>query len=558
MSQSSKTSAKETRFIFVTGGVLSSLGKGITAASIATLLKHSNFDVTILKIDPYINVDPGTMSPFEHGEVFVTQDGAETDLDIGHYERFLDTNLSSINNFTTGQVYQSVIEKERKGHYLGKTIQVIPHIVDEIKERIIRAGEGRDILIVELGGTVGDIEGLPFLEAIRELKHDLDKDRVLNIHVTLVPLIKAAGELKTKPTQHSVQELRRIGITPHMIIARAEKPLPKELKRKLSLSCDVDFDSVIVAEDAPSIYKVPLNLLKENILIPISKRFNLGELNPQMEEWNSLVKRIIAPKDEVTIGFVGKYLELKESYKSLIEALLHAGAHLDTKIDIKWCDSEEIETLGSEKVLEYVDGILVAGGFGERGVEGKISAIKYARENKIPFLGICLGMQLSLIEFARNVVGINDANSVEFDKETKEPVVYMIDEFIDQAGKKQIRTHKSPMGGTMRLGEYECTLKEGTIIKKAYKGAKKIKERHRHRYEANPKYREILEKSGVIVSGESDSLIETIELKDHPWFVGVQFHPEFTSKLQNPNPIILDFVKTTLEISKNSDRDSKK
>lgn len=542
----SKNIQKNTKYIFITGGVLSSLGKGITAASIATLLKHSNFDVTILKIDPYINVDPGTMSPFEHGEVFVTQDGAETDLDIGHYERFLDTNLSSINNFTTGQVYQSVIEKERKGDYLGKTIQVIPHIVDEIKRRIIKAGEGRDMLIVELGGTVGDIEGLPFLEAIRELKHDLEKNRVINIHVTLVPLIKAAGELKTKPTQHSVQELRRIGITPHMIIARAEKSLPKELKKKLSLSCDVDFDSVIVAEDAPSIYKVPLNLLKENILNPISKRFGLGELSPMMDEWNSLVKRIIAPKDEVTIGFVGKYLELKESYKSLIEALLHAGAHLDTKIEIKWCDSEEIESLGAKEVLEYVDGILVAGGFGERGVLGKMEAIKFARESKVPFLGICLGMQLALIEFARDVLKIEDANSVEFDSGTKEPVVYMIDEFVNQQGEKQIRTHKSPMGGTMRLGEYEAELKEGSIIKRAYKNQNTIKERHRHRYEANPKYREMFENNGLIVSAQSCGLIEAIELKNHPWFVGVQFHPEFTSRLQTPNPIILDFVKNSL------------
>lgn len=542
--------SKETRYIFVTGGVLSSLGKGITCASIATILKHSGFDVGILKIDPYINIDPGTMSPFEHGEVFVTSDGAETDLDIGHYERFLDENFSRKNNFTTGQIYLSVIEKERKGEYLGKTIQIIPHIVDEIKCRIIDAGSGKDFLIVELGGTVGDIEGLPFLEAMRMMKHELKKERVLSVHVTLIPLIKAAGELKTKPTQHSVQELRRIGITPQMLIARCEKPLPKELKKKLSESCDVDYDSVIQCVDAPTIYQVPLNFLKENILVPISKHFELGELQPNMQEWDLLVKKIIAPKDEVSVGFVGKYLELKESYKSLTEALIHAGANLDTKIDFKWCDSEEIEAIGADGILKDVDCILVAGGFGERGVKGKIEAIRYARENKIPFLGICLGMQLALIEFARNVLNLKDANSTEFDKECPEPVVYLIDEFIDNEGKKQIRTYNTQMGGTMRLGEYECELKDNTHIKKAYNGANIIKERHRHRYEANPKYKEQFEANGLIIAGESNGLIEAIELKNHPWFVGVQFHPEFTSRLKNPNPIILAFIKTTLELKK--------
>lgn len=546
-----KKNSHKTKYIFVTGGVLSSLGKGITSASIATLLKHSGKSVAILKIDPYINVDPGTMSPFEHGEVFVTHDGAETDLDIGHYERFLDTDFTSKNNFTTGQVYQSVIEKERRGAYLGKTIQVIPHIVEEIRARIEAAGEGRDILIVELGGTVGDIEGLPFLEAIREMKHDLEKNRVLNMHVTLIPLIKAAGELKTKPTQHSVQELRRIGITPHMIIARCEKQLPKELKKKLSMSCDVDYDSVIVAADAPTIYQVPLNFLKENILTPISKYFELDELEPKMDEWNLLVKRIIAPKDELTIGFVGKYLDLKESYKSLIEALTHAGANLDVKVNIKWIDSEDLRMDEEESgPFEYLDAILVPGGFGERGVSGKIEAIRYDREKKIPYLGICLGMQLALIEYARNVLQLSDANSVEFDKETKNPVIYLIDEFIDNKGNKQIRTHKSPMGGTMRLGEYACALKQGSNLHKAYQGAKSIKERHRHRYEANPAYRERFEKAGVVISGESDGLIEAVEIKEHPWFVGVQFHPEFTSRLQNPNPIILDFVKAASSYAK--------
>lgn len=537
---------KKTKYIFITGGVLSSLGKGITAASSATLLKHAGMKVSILKIDPYLNVDPGTMSPLEHGEVFVTADGAETDLDIGHYERFLDTDLSKKNNFTTGQVYMSVIERERKGGYLGETIQIIPHIVDEIKKRIYEAGEGQDVLIVELGGTVGDIEGLPFLEAIRQIKHELDQNRVINIHVTLVPLIKAAGELKTKPTQHSVQELRRIGITPHMIIARCEKPLPKELRNKLSLSCDVDADSVVMAVDAPTIYQVPLNLMKEGILAPIAKRFDLKEIDPDMEQWNTLVKRIIAPKEEVTIAFVGKYLTLKESYKSLIEALIHAGANLDTKVDIKWCDSEEIEIEGSEKTLKDVDGILVAGGFGERGAKGKMEAIRYAREHKIPYLGICLGMQLSLIEYARNVMGIQEANSTEFDPETKDPVVFLIDEFIDREGKKQIRTHKSHMGGTMRLGEYETHLKKGTKIGAAYGEKSKIKERHRHRFEANPKYKDAFEKNGLIVSGTSDGLMESIEIKEHPFFVAVQFHPEFTSRLQNPNSVILSFVAHAL------------
>lgn len=547
MSESKKN--PETRYLFVTGGVLSSLGKGITSSSIATLLKHAGFNVGILKIDPYINVDPGTMSPFEHGEVFVTYDGAETDLDIGHYERFLDTNFSSKHNFTTGQVYMSVIERERRGGYLGKTIQVIPHIVDEIKHRVRLAGEGKDFLVVELGGTVGDIEGLPFLEAMREMKHELGLDRVISLHVTLIPLIKAAGELKTKPTQHSVQELRRIGITPQIIIARSEKALPKELKKKLSLGCDVDYDSVIVAEDAPTIYQVPLNFMKEDILTPIARRFGLPKIEPKMDEWNRLVKQILAPSDEVTIAFVGKYLSLKESYKSLIEALTHAGAHLDTKVNIKWCDSEELESSGAEEALRYVDGILVAGGFGERGVRGKMEAIRFARENKIPFLGICLGMQLAMIEFVRNELGIEAANSVEFDPQTPEPVIYLIEDFIDQQGKKQVRTQTSPMGGTMRLGEYECNLKNGSRIKAAYNGASTIKERHRHRYEANPKYRPMIEKKGLIVSGESNGLIEVLELKDHPWFVGVQFHPEFTSRLQNPNPVILAFVQKSLELS---------
>lgn len=535
-----------TKYIFVTGGVLSSLGKGITSASIAALLKQAGFKVSMLKIDPYLNVDPGTMSPLEHGEVFVTVDGAETDLDIGHYERFIDTTLTAKNNFTTGQVYQSVLKREREGGYLGKTIQVIPHVVDEIKSRIFAAGEGHEFLIVELGGTVGDIEGLPFMESIRELKHELGKKQVLNIHVTLVPYIQAAGELKTKPTQHSVQELRRIGITPHILVCRTEKPLPKDLKKKLAMSCDVEEDSVIEAGDAATIYQVPMNFLKEGILEPIARHFEIDKIEPDMDAWDSLVKHIVAPKDEVSIAFVGKYLDLKESYKSLTEALIHAGAHLNTRVTINWCDSEEIEEFGAEQVIQNSDAVLVAGGFGIRGVEGKLQAIKFARENNKTYLGICLGMQLSIIEFARNVLGFADANSIEFDAHTKNPIIYLIDEFIDQSGQKQLRTTTSPMGGTMRLGEYPCYTKEGTHLRVAYDNNEVVYERHRHRYEANPKYREALENAGMIISGESDGLIEAVEIKDHPWFVGVQFHPEFTSHLQTPNPIILAFVKQAL------------
>jgi len=539
---------KDTKFIFITGGVLSSLGKGISAASIGTLLKASGLSVGILKLDPYINLDPGTMSPLEHGEVFVTKDGAETDLDLGHYERFLETSLTKANNFTTGQVYLSVLEKERRGEYLGKTIQVVPHIVNEIKERIYNAGKSKDILIVELGGTVGDIEGLPYLETIRQIRHELGSSRVMNIHVTLVPYVKAAGELKTKPTQHSVGELRRIGISPNMIILRSEQPVPKALKEKIAYSCDVDRDSVIEALDAATIYRVPLNFLSQDILSPISRTLQLGELNPNISEWSSLVNKILHPKDKVKIAFVGKYLDLKESYKSLTEALIHVGANLDSRIDIEWVDSEEIEEDGAQKYLELADGILVAGGFGERGVEGKIAAIQYARENKIPYLGICLGMQLAIIEYARNVLGIKDANSVEFDENCKNPFIYLIDNFIDASGQQQIRTTTSPLGGTMRLGEYKCEVKEGSHLYNAY-NSPIIYERHRHRYEANPRYREQLEEAGLEVTGESNGLIEAVEVKEHPWFLGVQFHPEFTSRLQQPNPTILAFVKAAKNLN---------
>lgn len=538
---------KHTKYIFITGGVLSSLGKGIAAASIAALLKNSGLKVSILKADPYINVDPGTMSPFEHGEVFVTQDGAETDLDLGHYERFLDENLSQLNNFTTGKVYQSVIEKERRGDYLGKTIQVIPHIVGEIKERIVKAGLGKDILIVEIGGTVGDIEGLPFLEAIRALRLEVGKMGAMNIHLTLVPLIKTTGELKTKPTQHSVNELRRIGISPDMIICRCEKPLDKDLKLKIAISCGVEKDCVIESVDARSIYQIPLNFLKQDILASIANLLNLKPLKPDMKEWDKLVRRVLAPKNELQIAFVGKYIDLKESYKSLTEAIIHAGAALNARVKLKWIDSEKLESLDESKVFKDISGILVAGGFGERGIEGKIKAITFARTRKIPFLGICLGMQLVLVEFARNVLGLKDAHSTEFKPKTKNPVVFLIDEFINSAGEKQIRTQKSPLGGTMRLGAYECVIKPKSLLSKIYEGKKSINERHRHRFEANPRYKKDYEKNGLIISGESSGLIEVVELAKHPFFIGVQFHPEFTSHLVRANPVILAFIKKASE-----------
>ncbi len=538
---------KHTKYIFITGGVLSSLGKGIAAASIAALLKNSGLKVSILKADPYINVDPGTMSPFEHGEVFVTQDGAETDLDLGHYERFLDENLSQLNNFTTGKVYQSVIEKERRGDYLGKTIQVIPHIVGEIKERIVKAGLGKDILIVEIGGTVGDIEGLPFLEAIRALRLEVGKMGAMNIHLTLVPLIKTTGELKTKPTQHSVGELRRIGISPDMIICRCEKPLDKDLKLKIAISCGVEKDCVIESVDAKSIYQIPLNFLKQDILASIASLLNLKPLKPDMKEWDKLVRRVLAPKNELQIAFVGKYIDLKESYKSLTEAIIHAGAALNARVKLKWIDSEKLESLDESKVFKDISGILVAGGFGERGIEGKIKAINFARTRKIPFLGICLGMQLVLVEFARNVLGLKDAHSTEFNPKTKNPVVFLIDEFINNAGEKQIRTQKSPLGGTMRLGAYECVIKPKSLLSEIYEGKKSINERHRHRFEANPRYKKDYEKNGLIISGESSGLIEVVELAKHPFFIGVQFHPEFTSHLVRANPVILAFIKEASE-----------
>lgn len=530
----------KTSYIFVTGGVLSSLGKGITSASIATLLKNSGLMVSMLKIDPYINVDPGTMSPMEHGEVFVTADGAETDLDIGHYERFLNETLGKKNNITTGQIYSTVIEKERRGDYLGQTIQVVPHITDEIKKRIKAAGKDKDVLVVELGGTVGDIEGLPFYEAVRQMKHSL-KNKVYNVHVTLVPYIAVADELKTKPTQHSVGELKRIGISPNMLVCRSERLLPKEIKKKLSNACDVEIDAIIDASDSKSIYQVPLGFFDQNILKPIARDLGLKILKTDLKEYKRLVEQLLNPKTSVKIAFVGKYLELKESYKSLIEALIHCSAWENTKIEFLWVDSQNLTEQNIEKTMQEADGILVPGGFGERGVSGKLLAIEYARKNKKIFLGICLGMQLAIVEFAKNVLKL-DANSTEFDPNTKNPVVFLIDEFIDQAGAKQLRTQTSPMGGTLRLGAYDCDLLNGSKLQKAYAKAQVV-ERHRHRFEINPSYKQALEEKGMLVSGASNGLIEAVELKDHPWFVAVQFHPEFTSRLQAPNPVILEFIK---------------
>ncbi len=532
--------------IFVTGGVLSSLGKGITAASVATILKHSGYKTTMLKIDPYLNVDPGTMSPLEHGEVFVTDDGAETDLDLGHYERFLNTNLGKKNNITTGQIYSAVIKKERQGKYLGQTIQVIPHIVDEIKAAIYKASKGFEFLIVELGGTVGDIEGAPFLEAVREIIFENDRHQTMNIHVTLVPFLKAAGELKTKPTQHSVQELRRIGIQPHMLVCRCEKNLPEQLKKKLAFSCDVPIDAVIQAKDAKTIYAVPMEFLQDGIFEPLAKHFKLDKTRPDMTKWSLLVNNLLKPRQELKLAFVGKYLKLKEAYKSLLEAISHSGAKHSVKVQIIWCDSEDIEKLGAKDILKNCDCVLVAGGFGDRGIQGKIEAIKYARTNDIPYLGICLGMQLAIVEYLQNVVGVKDATSVEFDESTKEPAIYLIEQFISTTGDQQFRTTKSPLGGTMRLGAYDFTAKDGTILAKAYK-EKKQSERHRHRYEVNPTYKDRLQKAGMIVSAHSGELVEAVEIPSHKWFVGVQFHPEFTSSLEYPSPIIDEFIKAGLD-----------
>ncbi|MBP7527683.1 MAG: CTP synthase [Syntrophorhabdaceae bacterium] len=535
------------KFIFVTGGVVSSLGKGIAAASIGALLESRGLNIMIKKLDPYINVDPGTMNPFQHGEVFVTEDGAETDLDLGHYERFTTATFSKKCNFTTGQVYDTVISRERKGEYLGGTVQVIPHITDEIKRRVLDVDEGIDVVIVEIGGTVGDIEGLPFLEAIRQLRNDLGKENSLFVHLTLVPFIKTADEMKTKPTQHSVNELRRIGIQPDILLCRTERPLSQGLKDKISLFCNVEKDAVIAAKDADIIYEVLIAFHNEGLDEKITQLLNIWAKKPDLSKWEAIGDAIKNPKKEVDIALVGKYVKLKDSYKSLNEALVHGGIANDCKVNIRYVDSEDIEK-GITSDLFNVDGILVPGGFGDRGIEGKINAIEHAREKKIPFFGLCLGMQLAVVEIGRHLAGCKDANSCEFNEKTPYPLIYLIEQFVDREDHLQTRDQYSDKGGTMRLGAYPCALKPGTLAHKAY-GTDVVQERHRHRYEFNMKYREQLEKSGMIVSGISPdgTLVEIVEMKGHPWFLGCQFHPEFKSKPFDPHPLFRDFIKASLK-----------
>jgi CTP synthase len=532
------------KYIFITGGVVSALGKGIAAAAIGALLEAKGLRVTIQKLDPYINVDPGTLSPFEHGEVFVTDDGCETDLDLGHYERFTHLRASVVNNYTTGRIYFNVITKERRGDYLGDTVQVVPHITDEIKEAIKSAASDEyDINIVEIGGTVGDIESLPFLEAIRQFRYHVGKENVLYVHLTLVPYIKTAGELKTKPTQHSVNELREIGIQPDLLLCRTERPLPPEMKRKIAIHCNLDPDAVIAAMDVSTVYEVPLSFMEEGLDKLIEKKLALNLREPDVEIWNQVVERIKNPKYECSIAIVGKYVNLKDSYKSLEEALIHGGIANNARVNLEWVDSEAIEAHGVEHHLSEVDGILVPGGFGSRGIEGKIAAVQYAREKKIPYFGICLGMQLAVIEFGRHVCGLS-ANSTEFDVKVKDPLIYLMESWYNhRSGKIEERTADSQMGGTMRLGAYPAVLIEGTHAFKAY-GAKEISERHRHRYEFNNKYRELLTSKGLVISGLSPDheLVEIIELRDHPWFLGCQFHPEFKSRPTEPHPLFSAFV----------------
>ncbi len=536
-----------TRYIFITGGVVSSLGKGIAAASLGALLEARGLKITLMKLDPYINVDPGTMSPFQHGEVFVTHDGAETDLDLGHYERFIRTTMSKNNNFTTGQIYEQVIRKERRGDYLGGTVQVIPHITDEIK-RCIRAGAGdADVAMVEIGGTVGDIESLPFLEAIRQMGVELGHDRALFMHLTLVPYISVSGEIKTKPTQHSVKELRSIGIQPDILMCRADRPLPDDERRKIALFTNVQERAVISAVDVDSIYKIPLLLHEQHLDDIVVDLMRLDVPEADLSEWQAVVDRLDHPEREVTVAMVGKYVNLTESYKSLSEALIHAGIHTRTRVKIRYVDSEVIEKEGLE-VLGEADAILVPGGFGERGVEGKIMAVRYAREHGIPYLGICLGMQVAVIEYARNVAGLADAQSTEFNPDTPHPVIALITEWQTQEGTIERRSADSDLGGTMRLGGQECRLKPGTLAHRTY-GRDVIVERHRHRYEFNNRYREVLEQAGLTLSGLSmdGNLVEVVEIADHPWFLACQFHPEFTSTPRDGHPLFRGFVEAANE-----------
>lgn len=529
-----------TKYIFVTGGVVSSLGKGITAASLGRLLKNRGLSVTIQKFDPYINVDPGTMSPYQHGEVFVTGDGAETDLDLGHYERFIDINLTKYNNVTTGKIYSTVLKKERRGDYLGGTVQVIPHITNEIKERVFRAGRetGADVVITEIGGTVGDIESLPFLEAIRQIKSDIGRDNVMYIHCTLIPYIKAAGEMKTKPTQHSVKELRSLGIQPNIIVVRTEMPVSQDMKDKIALFCDIDSKAVIECQDADTLYAVPIALQEQKMDQIVCDHLKLQSPEPEMTEWLALLDKVRNLSKTTRIALVGKYVELQDAYISVVESLKHAGFAFDSDIDIKWINAEEVNEENARELLSDVDGILVPGGFGDRGIEGKITTIKYARENKVPFLGICLGMQLASVEFARNVLGHADANSAEINPETKYPIIDLLPE------QKDIED----LGGTLRLGIFPCKLEENTKAFAAYND-EVVYERHRHRYEFNNQFRQEMEQAGFIFSGTSPDgrLVEIIELADHPWFVASQFHPEFISRPTRPQPLFRDFVEASLK-----------
>ncbi|MDD2904160.1 MAG: CTP synthase [Syntrophales bacterium] len=547
----------KTKIIFITGGVLSSLGKGVAAAAIGALLESRGLRVTFQKLDPYINVDPGTMNPFQHGEVYVTEDGAETDLDLGHYERYTTVTLSQENNFTSGRIYNNVITKERRGDYLGGTVQVIPHITDEIKESILKVAPTVDVAIIEIGGTVGDIESLPFLEAIRQLKGDLGKENVCYIHLTLVPYIKSAGEVKTKPTQHSVKELRSIGIQPDILLCRTEKNLSKDIKAKIALFCNVLPNAVITARDVENIYEIPLLFHEEGLDERLVEVLNIWTRSPRLETWEQLAARIRGPKDRVEIGIVGKYVDLRESYKSLHEALVHGGLAHESQVALTYIDSERVEREGPEGLLGHLHGILVPGGFGVRGVEGKIHAICYARENKIPYFGICFGMQLAVIEFARHLAGITAATSEEFDPEAADPVIYLMREWYDYRRDAIIhRDRESEKGGTMRLGAYPCVLKEGSVAAAAY-GVVEIMERHRHRYEFNNDYRERLQEAGLGISGTSPNgeLVEIVELQDHPWFLGCQFHPEFKSGPMRPHPLFRDYIGAALEYKRGLPRE---
>lgn len=539
-----------TRYIFVTGGVVSSLGKGIAAASLAAILEARGLKVTILKLDPYINVDPGTMSPIQHGEVFVTEDGAETDLDLGHYERFIRTKMTKLNNFTQGKIYSEVLRRERRGDYLGATIQVIPHITNEIKARVVAGAEGYDIAIVEIGGTVGDIESLPFLEAIRQLGTEIGRERALFMHLTLVPYLGTAGEIKTKPTQHSVKELRSIGIQPDILVCRSDRSIPTNEKAKIALFTNVEERAVISLKDVSSIYQIPALLKSQGLDDLVVRRFYLNCPEADLTEWEQVLYQESNPTGEVTIGMVGKYVELKDAYKSVNEALNHAGLKNRLSVTIKYIDSQDVETKGSA-ILAGLDGILVPGGFGERGVEGKILAAQYARENNVPYLGICLGMQVALIEFARNVAGMKGAHSTEFNKDTAYPVVGLITEWLDSAGQVEQRTDDSDLGGTMRLGSQNCNLKANTKARETY-GADVISERHRHRYEVNNHFIPKLEEAGLIISGLSadNQLVEMIELPNHPWFVAGQFHPEFNSTPRDGHPLFQGFVAAAAKYQK--------